>query len=252
MINEAVAILQARTSSSRLPNKVLEEINGVPMILRQVDRIARAKRINKLIVATSDHSSDDLLVELLERHGVETFRGPLENVYLRFLEVIQSEVDNYFVRLTGDCPLVMPDIIDELLESFNPEKYDYMSNTIEPSFPDGLDVEVFTRASFLSLQDLSLTREELEHVTLAFHQNVDIFKLANFSGSLDRSNMRWTVDYPEDLEFVRSVYGHFKGQESTFDYEQVLDFLSSKPKLASAISASRRNEALAKPSDGHN
>jgi spore coat polysaccharide biosynthesis protein SpsF len=252
MINGAVAILQARTSSSRLPNKVLEEINGVPMILRQVDRIVRAKKINKLIVATSDHSTDDMLFELLERHGIETFRGPLENVYLRFLEVIESEVGDCFVRLTGDCPLVMPEIIDNLLESFIPENYDYMSNTIEPSFPDGLDVEVFTRTSFLSLRNLSLTDEELEHVTLAFHRNKDVFKLANFRESLDRSNMRWTVDYPEDLEFVRGVYGHFKGQESTFDYDQVLDFLNSKPELASAISASRRNEALAKPFERHN
>lgn len=252
MISGAVAILQARTSSRRLPNKVLEEINGVPLILRQVDRIARAKKINKLIVATSDNSSDDVLVEVLERHGVETFRGPLENVFQRFLDVIQSEGSDYFVRLTGDCPLVMPEIIDDLLESFDPEVYDYMSNTIVPSFPDGLDVEVFTMTSFLSLQSLSLTHEELEHVTLAFHRNKDVFKLANFRGTLDRSNMRWTVDYPEDLAFVRSVFGHFKGQESTFDFEQVLEFLSSNPEVASVISASRRNEALAKPSDGHN
>jgi spore coat polysaccharide biosynthesis protein SpsF len=252
MINEAVGILQARTSSSRFPNKVLEEINGVPMILRQIDRIVRAKRISKLIVATSDNLSDDALVELLERHGVETFRGPLENVYLRFLEVIDSEGGDYFVRLTGDCPLVMPEIIDEMLKSFNPEVHDYMSNTIEPSFPDGLDVEVFTRTSFMSLQNLAATREELEHVTLAFHRNKKNFKLANFSGNFDRSNMRWTVDYPEDLAFVRSIYGHFKGQESTFDYQQLLEFLSSNPEVASVISASRRNEALWKASEGHN
>ena len=252
MIKQAVAILQARTSSSRLPNKVLEEINGVPMILRQIDRIARAKRISKLIVATSDNSSDDVLVAILEEHGVEYFRGSLENVFARFLAVIDSEDGDYFVRLTGDCPLVMPEIIDDLLESFNPEFYDYMSNTIEPSFPDGLDVEVFTRSAFLGLQNLSLTQEENEHVTLAFHRSKENFKLLNFSSNIDRSNMRWTVDYPEDLAFVRSIYGHFKGQESIFDYEQVLEFLSSNPKVTSGISASRRNEALLKPIEGHN
>jgi spore coat polysaccharide biosynthesis protein SpsF len=252
MIKQAVAILQARTSSSRLPNKVLEEINGVPMIFRQIDRITRAKRISKLIVATSDNSSDDALVAMLEKHGVEYFRGSLENVFARFLAVIDSEDGDYFVRLTGDCPLVMPEIIDDLLESFNPEFYDYMSNTIEPSFPDGLDVEVFTRSAFLGLQNLSLTQEENEHVTLAFHRSKENFKLLNFSSNIDRSNMRWTVDYPEDLAFVRSIYGHFKGQESIFDYEQVLEFLSSNPKVTSGISASRRNEALLKPIEGHN
>lgn len=252
MINRAVAILQARASSSRFPNKVLQEINGIPMILRQVDRIARSKKINKLIVATSDNSSDDLLVKVLERHGVETFRGPLENVYLRFLKVIESEIGDYFVRLTADCPLVMPEIIDLLLESFNPENYDYMSNTIDPSFPDGLDVEVFTKSSFLSLRNLSLSHEELEHVTLAYHWNKDNFRLANFKGNPDRSDMRWTVDYPEDLAFVRSVYHHFLGQESTFEYHQVLEFLNSNPEIGSVITASRRNEALLKPSEGHN
>ncbi len=252
MIKKTVAILQARTSSSRFPNKVLEDVNGEPMIIRQIDRIVKSKRISKLIVATSLDSSDDALVETLEKHGVQFFRGPLENVFLRFLTVINSEDGDYFVRLTGDCPLVMPSVIDDLLESFNPEIYDYMSNTIEPTFPDGLDVEVFTRAAFLSLQNLSLTHEEREHVTLAFHRNKENFKLANFRGNPDRSTMRWTVDYPEDLLFVRSVYDHFKGHESTFGYAQVLEFLSSNPEVVSIISANRRNEKLLKSTEGHN
>ncbi len=252
MTSQAVAILQARTSSNRLPNKVLEEINGIPMILRQIDRIVRAKRISKLIVATSDNSSDDELVEILEKHGVEFSRGSLENVFLRFLAVINSEDSDCFVRLTGDCPLVMPTIIDNVLESFNSEINDYMSNTIEPSFPDGLDVEVFTKAAFLDLENLSLTKEECEHVTLAFHHHKETFRLANFRGKIDRSNLRWTVDYSEDLDFVRSVYSHFKGRESIFDYEEVLEFLRTNPEIVSRISASRRNEALLKPIDGHN
>jgi spore coat polysaccharide biosynthesis protein SpsF (cytidylyltransferase family) len=99
---------------------------------------------------------------------------------------------------------------------------------------------------------LSLTHQELEHVTLAYHRNVSNLKLGHFRRNPDRSNMRWTVDYPEDLEFVRSVYRHFVGQESAFGYEQVLEFLSSNPEVASAISATRRNEALLKPSEGHN
>lgn len=247
MTEKAVAILQARTSSNRFPNKVLEEINGVPMILRQIDRIVRAKRVSKLIVATSENSSDDALVGILEKHGVEFSRGSLDNVFLRFHTVIDSEDSESFVRLTGDCPLVMPTIIDDVLESFNPEIYDYMSNTIEPSFPDGLDVEVFTKAAFLDLENLGLTDEECEHVTLAFHHHREKFRLANFRGNPDRSNMRWTVDYPKDLDFVRSVYSHFKGRESIFDYQEVLDFLGSNPEVVSEISASRRNEALLKP-----
>jgi spore coat polysaccharide biosynthesis protein SpsF (cytidylyltransferase family) len=146
----------------------------------------------------------------------------------------------------------MPTIIDDVLESFNPEIYDYMSNTIEPSFPDGLDVEVFTKAAFLDLENLGLTDEECEHVTLAFHRYKENFRLANFRGNPDRSNMRWTADYPQDLDFVRSVYSHFKGRESVFEYEEVLEFLRSNPEVVSGISASRRNEALLKPLEGHN
>jgi spore coat polysaccharide biosynthesis protein SpsF len=252
MTKQAIAILQARTSSKRLPNKVLEDINGVPMILRQIDRIVRAKRIRKLIVATSNDSSDDALVEILEKNGVEYSRGSLENVFLRFLAVINSQDSNCFVRLTGDCPLVMPTIIDDILELFNSEMNDYMSNTIEPSFPDGLDVEVFTKTAFLDLEKLGLNKEECEHVTLAFHHHKEKFRLANFRGNPDRSNMRWTVDHPQDLDFVRSVYGHFKGRESIFDYQEVLEFLRSNPEVVSGISASRRNESLLKPIEGHN
>jgi spore coat polysaccharide biosynthesis protein SpsF len=205
-----------------------------------------------LIVATSNDSSDDALVEILEKNGVEYSRGSLENVFLRFLAVINSQDSNCFVRLTGDCPLVMPTIIDDILELFNSEMNDYMSNTIEPSFPDGLDVEVFTKAAFLDLENLGLTDEECEHVTLAFHRNKENFRLANFRGNPDRSNMRWTVDYPQDLDFVRSVYSYFKGRESIFDYQEVLEFLGSNPEVVSGISASRRNEALLKPQDGNN
>jgi len=252
MTKQAIAILQARTSSTRLPNKALLEINSVPMILRQIDRIIRAKRISKLIVATSDNTSDDALVEILEKHGVQFYRGSLENVFLRFHTIVNSEDSECFVRLTGDCPLVMPTIIDDVLESFNPEIYDYMSNTIEPSYPDGLDVEVFTKTAFLDLENLGLTNEECEHVTLAFHHHKDSFRLANFRGNPDRSNMRWTVDYAEDLEFVRNVYSHFKGREANFEYEEVLEFLSSNPEVTSGISASRRNEALLKPIEENN
>jgi spore coat polysaccharide biosynthesis protein SpsF len=121
-----------------------------------------------------------------------------------------------------------------------------------PTFPDGLDVEIISSEALLRLESLDLSKIELEHVTMGVYNRPDLFRVLNFSSTVNQSNMRWTVDYPEDLDFVRSVYSHFKGQESIFDHEQVVEFLHSNPEVVSGISASRRNEALLKPYEGHN
>lgn len=252
MNNKVTAILQARMNSSRFPGKVLADLNGLPMIVQQIKRVKLSKEISNLIVAISDDTSDDELAEELLGSNCEIYRGSQEDVFSRFCNIVSMEDSNSFVRLTADCPLVMPSIIDEVVRSFKGGSVDYMSNTITPTFPDGLDVEVFTRNAFFRLTELTLSAEEREHVTLGFHRNSDLFTRRNFEESRNRSNMRWTVDYPEDLEFVRSIYAHFKGRESTFEYGEVLAFLSSNPEVISRIPASQRNEALLKPIEGHN
>ena len=239
-------------SSNRLPGKVLKLINGQPMIYRQIKRVLESTLVEGVIVATSVSSSDDELVEFLESENIKVFRGSLDNVLSRFLEITKEFNPINVIRLTGDCPLVMPKLIDQMVVQFEEKLPDYLSNCLTPSFPDGLDIEIISSEAISRLESLNLSKMELEHVTLGVYNRPDLFRVLNFSTPINRSSMRWTVDYPEDLDFVRSVYSHFKGRESVFEYEDVLEFLRSNPEVVSEISASRRNEALLKPLEGHN
>ena len=239
-----LAILQARMSSSRLPGKVLREINGKPMIYWQLQRIYRAKNVDKVIVATSTDSTDDPLVDFLISEKALYVRGSLNNVKERFDNVITQFPTESFIRLTGDCPLVMPSLIDDLVDAFHEADVDYLSNTIEPTFPDGLDVEVVKTEAFRKLDNTSLSKAEIEHVTYGLYSRTGQFTTQNFVNSQDLSNLRWTVDYQEDLEFVRNVFSHFKGREDSFNLTELLEFLGNNRELKSTIDANRRNEAL--------
>ena len=222
------------------------------MIYRQINRVLESTLAEDLIVATSASSSDDELVEFLESENIKVFRGSLDNVLSRFLEITKEVNPTNIIRLTGDCPLVMPKLIDEMIVQFEEKLPEYLSNSLVPSFPDGLDIEIISSKAISRLESLDLSKMELEHVTLGVYNRPELFRVLNFSTPINRSNMRWTVDYPEDLDFVRSVYSHFKGRESVFEYEEVLEFLRSNPEVVSGISAIRRNEALLKPLEGHN
>lgn len=239
-----LAILQARMSSSRLPGKVLREINGKPMIYWQLQRIYRAKNVDKVIVATSTDSTDDPLVDFLISEKALYVRGSLNNVKERFDNVITQFPTESFIRLTGDCPLVMPSLIDDLVDAFHEADVDYLSNTIQPTFPDGLDVEVVKTEAFRKLDNAPLSKAEIEHVTYGLYSRTGQFTTQNFVNSQDLSNLRWTVDYQEDLEFVRNVFSHFTGREDSFNLTELLDFLGNNRELKSTIDANRRNESL--------
>ncbi len=220
------------------------EINGKPMILRQIARIRQASMVDEVIVATSINGSDDLLADFLLDNGVKVFRGSLDDVLSRFLEIQKRLNPSAVVRLTGDCPLVMPELIDKMVNCFNDSNVDYLSNTLEPTYPDGLDVEIISPDAMERLAELELSEPEREHVTLGIYTRPSMFTLQNFRGESDLSQKRWTVDYLEDLNFVREVYGAFVGDETTFTLRDVLLHLSKNPAITSEISAGRRNEKL--------
>lgn len=245
MNNKNLAILQARMSSTRLPGKVLADINGRPMIYWQIMRIKEAKRIDELVVVTSTDQSDDVLTEYLLQNEFLVERGSLDNVLERFLQALDRfrEYEN-IVRLTGDCPLVMPSLIDEMITTFDNSNLDYLSNALEPTFPDGLDIEIVKRSALIRLGDCSLSMAESEHVTLGLRNRMKEFSIQNFSQVRDLSSLRWTVDYEGDLEFVRKVYDGFKGRELTFNLQNLLDLLAGKPELVNEISGNLRNVAL--------
>lgn len=240
----ALVVLQARTGSTRFPCKVLQNLNGQPMILRQLERVKRAKNIKQIVVATTSDQSDDKLTSLLEHNNVKVIRGSVNDVLSRYLLAIGKFECPVVVRLTADCPFVMPELIDAIVEEFANSNVDYISNTINPTFPDGLDVEVFSSFALKHLSHINLSSLEREHVTLGFHKHKDIFKIVSYESSENLSDLRWTVDYPEDFDFVSRVYSHFRGLEAVFGISDILDLVKSNPNLKSSISGNRRNEAL--------
>jgi len=245
MTKKNLAILQARMSSTRLPGKVLAIINEQPMIYWQIKRIKEAKSIDELVVAISTEQDDDELADFLQENGFLVERGSIDNVFERFLQVLDRFRDfENIVRLTADCPLVMPSLIDEMVAKFEGSDIDYLSNALDPTFPDGLDIEIVRRSALVRLGEHCLSVSEMEHVTLGLQNRASDFVIGNYSQDLDLSNLRWTVDYKEDLEFVRRIYAEFKGKETTFNYEDLLELLAAKPELNNVISDNLRNVAL--------
>jgi len=225
-------------------------INGEPMIYRQIERIKTAKSVDDLIVATSSDPSDDSLALYLKNKGIEVFRGSLNDVLSRYLEIELKVQPSTIIRLTGDCPLVMPELIDSMVNCFHRSYADYLSNTLNPTYPDGLDVEIMRGSALRKLATLELSAAEREHVTLGMYTRPKQFVLKNFLNDQDLSGKRWTVDYIEDLIFVANIYKNFVGRESKFSFKEVLSVLDNNPSLVSGIPAERRNEKLREKIEG--
>lgn len=233
-------------SSTRLPGKVLSPVLGKPMIIRQIERISRSTMIDKLVVATSSETTDDELESALNTAGVEVWRGPLDNVFERFALVIDGLEPEHVVRLTADCPLTDPQVIDLTIREHLNAKVDYTSNTNPPTYPDGLDVEIFSVAAFNTLRKDELSVPEREHVTLGFREKTRAFRIHNVSQAVNHEELRWTVDLPEDLAFTRSVYEELYEENPAFGQTEILELLKCKPELSRTSGDAARNAALDK------
>lgn len=203
----AVAILQARMSSSRLPGKVMKPLQGQPMIARQLERLGRCETLSQIIVATSEDASDDGLASFLDASGVATYRGSLADVLARFVGAIDRfGVSGPVVRLTADCPLADPGVIDAAVRLQASSGADYVSNSIRRTYPRGLDVEVFAAEHLIAAGNEATDPYDREHVTPFLYRNPDRFSRAELVQARDDSALRWTVDTPEDFAFVERVY----------------------------------------------
>jgi len=239
-----VAILQARMSSSRLPGKVLEPVLGVPMIMRQIERVLKSNQIDQLVVATSMDVSDVPLSELLEKDSISVFRGELDNVLQRFIGAADLIGDNVIVRLTGDCPLVDSQVLDLVISEHLKFKAEYTSNTLKPTYPDGLDVEVFNVDLLHRIADSDPTKKEIEHVTYGMYSREGFCIKHSVENEMDLSDLRWTVDIPEDLEFVRQVYSELYELNPNFITQDILQLLKTRPELSRTNLNYHRNLAL--------
>ncbi len=243
---KVVAILQARTSSSRLPNKVLLPIIGKPMLAQQLARVSRSKKIDEIIVATSSDPSDDGIEALCLELGFCCYRGELDDVLTRFYFASKITKSDMLVRLTGDCPLTDANLIDDVIEFHINGGFDYSSNGLVPTFPDGLDVEVLNTEVLDEIYRKAKLVSEREHVTLYIHNHKELFKLGSFEQYTDMSNMRWTVDEKEDFEFVKIIYEALFHLNSSFTTKDILKFLDDNPEALKLNSQFERNEGLIK------
>ena len=241
-----LAILQARVSSTRLPGKVLKPILGEAMLLRQIDRVARAQYIDKLVVATSVDQSDDAIQVLCENNGITCFRGSLDDVLDRFYKAAKAYNPDHVVRLTGDCPLADPTVIDQVIQSHVEQGADYTSNTMEPTFPDGLDVEVMRYTCLQVAWQQAKLPYQREHVTQYVIKNPGQFCIVTVKNNVDLSSLRWTVDEPEDFQLVTAIYQALYPVNPNFLTVDILTLLANEPLLQNMNTNFKRNEGLFK------
>lgn len=226
------ALIQARMSSSRLPGKVLMELGGMPAIMQVVRGVKAASLVNKVTVLTSLDKSDDNLVRVLNEHGVSVFRGALEDVLQRFVQYIATSDSEIYLRITGDCPVIDPEIIDQTIRFHIQGGWDYTSNTLTRTFPRGLDVEVFNAAVLPNLNktQMDLSSSEREHVTLALYTRSNSFKVGSFFANSNNARHRWTLDTAEDYKFLFWLFEQFPGG-SRMGMKEVLRILKEKPEM---------------------
>ena len=242
----AIAIVQARMGSTRLPGKVLANICGQPLIERLIHRVGSAPGIDCVVVATTTSLSDDILFNWCVENSVPVFRGSSEDVLDRFWQCAQKYKPNLIVRVTADDPLKDPSIIGKALELCESlPGVDYVSNTLHPTYPEGLDIEVVRYHALERAASCAKLNSDREHVTPYIWRNPDSFVLHNFSMDPDLSHWRWTVDKPADLAFVRLIYGKFFNQPLV-DYRSVISWLEDRPNLLKINSETIRNEGYIK------
>jgi spore coat polysaccharide biosynthesis protein SpsF len=239
-----VAIIQARANSERLPQKVLLDVGGKTLLARVVERVLRAKRVDEVVVATSRNASDDSIAAECDRIACPVYRGSEEDVLRRMIEAAGAHAADAVVRITADCPLIDPEIIDDVVLLFTETRPDYASNVLigRRRFPRGLDTEVVSMGTLKRVDRLVEDMTCRSHVTLYIREHVDAFVTASLEQNEDLSDWRWTVDEHEDLLFVRAIYDAFKDTPA-FGWNDVRNLVHRREDLK-LINESVRQKAL--------
>ena len=244
-----VAIVQARSNSTRLPRKVLKYIQGIPLIVHLLRRVSYSKKIHKVVLATSNESSDDELVNIVNKFNFPTFRGSLDDVLKRYNDCSKEENADLIIRITGDCPLMDPLLIDEMIEEFLDRDIDYMGNSIDEnnlSVPDGFDIEIFKSSLlYLTSKNANLNSER-EHVTPWMRKFNPKIKWKHYEHISKYPYYRLTVDDQKDLEVIQEIYSNLYPISSMFSIEDVIKLLESKPNIAKKNIGTQRNEGYLK------
>jgi spore coat polysaccharide biosynthesis protein SpsF len=235
MSSRCVAIIQARMGSTRLPGKVLADIHGRPMLARMLDRLARAGSLAETAVATTHLADDERIADFCRLRGVRCIRGHPTDVLDRYHRAAQETDAEVIVRLTGDCPVIDPALVDLCVRTYleADPPVDLVVNRLpwERSYPIGLDTEVLGRAALDTAWREARAPNQREHVVPFLYENLDRFTLIHLEADGDYGDYRWTVDAPEDLEVVRRIYAAFDGRDD-FGWREVLTLMERQPELA--------------------
>ena len=217
--------------STRLPGKVLKDLGGETVLARVVNRTRRATLLNEVVVATSVLPADDAIVQECELLNVACFRGDEADVLDRYYRAAQEFAADAVVRITADCPLIDPELIDATIRSGLDQKADYATNSLVLTYPRGLDVEMFTADALERAWSAASEEYQRIHVTPYLYENPKLFKVISIDDQTDHSQYRWTLDTAEDLEMIRAVYRHF-GNRDNVRWNEVLDLMENQPELA--------------------
>jgi len=228
-----VAIIQARMGSSRLPGKVLEDIEGRPILWHVVNRLKESTLIDMIVVATTVEKKDNEVEEFCKKYGIEVFRGSEEDVLDRYYQAARTYRADVIVRITADCAVIDPRVTDQVISCYleNQESCDFCSNVITRTYPNGLETEVVPIHALRLAWDKAKKECDREHVTLYIANHPKQFRLHSVENNEDLSHLRWTVDQKEDLELMCQIYKRLHSDGKIFYMEDVLDVLHKEPDL---------------------
>jgi spore coat polysaccharide biosynthesis protein SpsF (cytidylyltransferase family) len=232
-----LAIVQGRMNSTRLPGKVALDLNGRPLIAQIIRRVMSARRVDAVVLATADTPENAILRPIADAAGVPLFAGQEIDLVDRFEMTVRAHPADAILRVTGDNPMCDPAIIDALIDCYARTGVDFATNNKPPTFPYGLDVEIFSRTALRRLWESTPPGPDRETFTLVFSRPEGGFSITNLRHDRDLSHLRWTVDYPEDLEFARAVYAGLDRIDRIFTMTDVLDLLRREPALGRINSA---------------
>ncbi|MBM3702108.1 MAG: acylneuraminate cytidylyltransferase [Actinobacteria bacterium] len=241
-----IAIIQARIASARLPGKVMFDLEGETVLEQVIKRVKSSKMIDDIIIATTIKKADLKIVKICNNIGIKYFCGSEEDVLDRYYQAAKLFNPKQVARITSDCPLIDPKVIDKVIRLHLKEKADYTSNTLKEIFPDGEDVEIFTFETLNKAWRNAKLLSEREHVTPYIKKHPKIFKIRNLENDKNLSNKRWTLDNPEDYEFIKVIYKNLYVKNHLFGVEEILDFLNRNPDVERINEHIKRNEGYLK------
>ena len=241
-----IAIIQARMGSTRLPGKVLLKLEDKTVLEHVIDRVKSSERVDDVVVATTISKDDLRIVELCANLGITVYCGSEDDVLDRYYQAAKLLKADNIVRITSDCPVIDPNVIGDVVTMHSKNGADYTSNTLNETYPDGQDVEVFTFASLKTAWKDAKLASEREHVTPYIRNNPDIFKHASLEYKEDLSQKRWTLDNAEDLEFLRLIYKYLYNKNRLFNMDDILTLIDEKPEIEKINQHIIRNEGYLK------